>query len=104
MFNNPKYAIPQNDIALFQKFINGGSREYPSDGNIPTDIVAGEARAILKEISETSKNPNAPYHKDAIELLKNGKLDLIRGTVKLYLGKYTTRDWRRKRFTDALQT
>ena len=102
MFNNPKYVVPSNDITLFQKFINGGSREYPSDGNIPTDIVAGEARIILKEIRGISKNPNAVYHKEAIELLKNNKLDLIRGTVKLYLGKFTTRDWRRKRFTDDI--
>ncbi|GAG86523.1 unnamed protein product, partial [marine sediment metagenome] len=29
-------------------------------------------------------------------------LDLVRGTVKLYLAKFTTRDWRRKRFTDDI--
>ncbi len=102
LFNNPRYVFPSNDISLFQKFIDGGSREYPSDGNIPTDLVAGEARIILKEISKISKNPNAAYHKEAVESLKNGKLALIRGTVKLYLGKYTTRDWRRKRFTDDI--
>ena len=102
MFNNPKYVVPSNDITLFQKFINGGSREYPSDGNIPTDIVAGEARIILSELSEISNNPKAVYHKEAFELLKNSKFDLIRGTVKLYLGKFTTRDWRRKRFTDDI--
>jgi hypothetical protein len=81
MFNNPKYVIPSNDITLFQKFINGGSREYPSDGNIPTDIVAGEARIILKQITKISKNPKAAYYKEAIELMKNNKFDLIRGTV-----------------------
>ena len=102
MFSNPRYVVPSNDITLFQKFINGGSREYPSDGNIPTDIVAGEARIILKEIRKITKNPNAVYYKEAIELLKKNKLDLIRGTVKLYLGKFTTRDWRRKRFTDDI--
>ncbi len=102
MFNNPRYVVPSNDITLFQKFINGGSREYPSDGNIPTDIVAGEARNILKEIKKITKNPNGVFYKEAIGLLKNNKLDLIRGTVKLYLGKYTTRDWRRKRFTDDI--
>ena len=102
MFNNPRYVVPANDISLFQKFINGGSREYPSDGNIPTDLVAREARIILKGLGKIAKNPNAVYYKEAIELLKNGKLDLIRGTVKLYLGKYTTRDWRRKRFTDDI--
>ncbi|MBY8983486.1 MAG: hypothetical protein KGD65_00300 [Candidatus Lokiarchaeota archaeon] len=102
MFNNPRYSVPSNDITLFQKFINGGSREYPSDGNIPTDIVAGEARDILKGITDISKDPKAVYHKEAFELLKNSTFDLLRGTVKLYLGKYTTRDWRRKRFTDDI--
>jgi len=102
MFENSRYSIPSNDLKLFQKFIEGGSREYPSDGNIPTDIVATETRIILNEIVKISKNPKAPYHKDAVESLKNGKFALVRGTVKLYLGKYTSRDWRRKRFTDDI--
>ncbi len=102
MFNNPRYSIPSNDIKLFERFIDGGSREYPSDGNIPTDLVAGEARIILKEITKISKNPRATYHKEAFESLQKGKLAIIRGTVKLYLGKFTTRDWRRKRFTDDI--
>ena len=102
LFNNPRYVFPTNDISLFKRFIDGGSREYPSDGNIPTDLVAGEARIIFREITKISKNPNIAYHQEAVESLKNGKLALIRGTVKLYLGKYTTRDWRRKRFTDDI--
>jgi hypothetical protein len=102
MFENSRYSIPSNDFKLFQKFIEGGSREYPSDGNIPTDIVATEARVILNEIVKISNNPNAPYHTDAVETMKNGKFALLRGTVKLYLGKYTSRDWRRKRFTDDI--
>ena len=102
MFENSRYSIPLNDFKLFQKFIEGGSREYPSDGNIPTDIVAAETRIILNEIVKISKNPNAPYHMDAVELMKNRKFALVRGTVKLYLGKYTSRDWRRKRFTDDI--
>ena len=102
MFKNQRYFIPANDFKLFQKFIDGGSREYPSDGNIPTDLVASEARIILKEIVKLSKNPNTPYHKEAVAALGNGKFGLIRGTVKLYLGKYTSRDWRRKRFTDDI--
>ena len=102
MFENSRYLIPTNDFKLFQKFIEGGSREYPSDGNIPTDIVATETRTILNEIVKISKNPNASYHKDAVESMKNGKFALVRGTVKLYLGKYTSRDWRRKRFTDDI--
>ncbi len=102
MFRNPRYSIPLNDFKLFQKFIAGGSREYPSDGRLPTDLVAAEARIILNKIKELSRSPNAPYYKDAIEVLKNGKFGLVRGTIKLYLGKYTTRDWRRKRFTDDI--
>ncbi len=102
MFENSRYSIPSNDFKLFQKFIEGGSREYPSDGNIPTDIVAAETRVILNEIVKISNNPNAPYHTDAVETMKNGKFALVRGTVKLYLGKYTSRDWRRKRFTDDI--
>ena len=102
MFENSRYSIPSNDFKFLKKFIEGGSREYPSDGNIPTDIVATEARIILNEIAKISKDPNAPYHKDAVESMKNGKFALVRGTVKLYLGKFTSRDWRRKRFTDDI--
>ncbi|MHA1985881.1 MAG: hypothetical protein ACW98D_04500 [Promethearchaeota archaeon] len=102
MFNNPLYVIPSDEFELFRKFINGGSRSYPSDGGVPNDLVGREARIILKEISHISKNPESIYHNDAIDVLKNGKFSLVRGTIKLYLGKYTTRDWRRKRFTDDI--
>ncbi|MFW9880516.1 MAG: hypothetical protein ACFFG0_46195 [Candidatus Thorarchaeota archaeon] len=102
MFNNPWYKIPDNDLELFKKYLDGGSRAYPSDGRIPCDIVAGEARRILNKIVEISKDPQHTYYKDACEAIKNGKNSLIRGTLKLYLGKYTSRDWRRKRFTDDL--
>ena len=102
MFNNPWYNIPDDELDLFKKFLDGGSRAYPSDGRIPCDIVANEARKILNRIVEISKDPNHVYWEDACNTLKNGKLSLIRGTMKLYLGKYSTRDWRRKRFTDDL--
>ncbi|MHA2180319.1 MAG: hypothetical protein ACXAAH_02715, partial [Promethearchaeota archaeon] len=102
MFNNPLYVIPTDEFELFRKFINGGSRSYPSDGGVPNDLVGREARIILKEISHISKNPESIYHGDAIDVLKNGIFSLVRGTIKLYLGKYTTRDWRRKRFTDDI--
>jgi hypothetical protein len=102
MFNNPWYKIPDDDLALFKKYLDGGSRAYPSDGRIPCDIVAGEARKILNKIVDISKDPKHTYYKDACEALKEGKFSLIRGTLKLYLAKYTTRDWRRKRFTDDL--
>jgi len=101
-FNNPWYTIPEDDFKLFETFIEGGSRAYPSDGSIPCDIVAGEARKILKKIELCSQDPNQHYCEDAREVLKNGKFSLIRGTLKLYLGKYTSRDWRRKRFTDDI--
>ncbi|UCC18153.1 MAG: hypothetical protein JSV62_08520 [Promethearchaeota archaeon] len=102
MFNNPWYKIPDNELELFNKYLEGGSRAYPSDGKIPCDIVATEARNILNKIVEISKNPQHTYYKDACEAIQDGKNSLIRGTLKLYLGKYTSRDWRRKRFTDDL--
>ncbi|MFX1356034.1 MAG: hypothetical protein ACFFA8_02010 [Promethearchaeota archaeon] len=102
LFNNPYYEIPDNEIDLFKKFLDGGSRAYPSDGSIPCDIVAAEARKILNRIVEISNNSNELYCNDACECLEKGKFSLIRGTLKLYLGKYTTRDWRRKRFTDDI--
>ncbi|MBY9002523.1 MAG: hypothetical protein KGD73_00980 [Candidatus Lokiarchaeota archaeon] len=101
-FNNPWYSIPDNDYDLFEDFIRGGSRSYPSDGSIPCDIVAREARKVLKEIESCSNDPDHHYCEEARKALKNGKLNVIRGTLKLYLGKYTTRDWRRKRFTDDI--
>lgn len=102
MFNNPRYQIPENDLQLFEKFLAGGSRSYPSDGNIPLDIVATETRLIIHKIMDIASNPSHNYYEDAKEVLKNGKYDMVRGCVKLYLKKYTTRDWRRKRYTDDI--
>ncbi|NHJ20545.1 MAG: hypothetical protein EAX91_06365 [Candidatus Lokiarchaeota archaeon] len=101
-FYNRWYTIPEEDFKLFENFIEGGSRAYPSDGSIPCDIVAREARKVLEKIVLCSENPNHHYCEDAREVLKNGKFSSVRGTLKLYLGKYTTRDWRRKRFTDDI--
>ena len=101
-FNNPWYTIPENEFKLFEAFIEGGSRAYPSDGNIPCDVVASEARKVLKKIELCSQDPNHHYCEAAREVLKNGKFSLIRGAIKLYLGKYTPSDWRRKRFTDDI--
>lgn len=102
MFNNPWYTIPDDDLKLFKKFLDGGSRAYPSDGNIPSNIVAKEARIVLNKIVEYANDPNHFYYKDARETSVNGKFALVRGTMKIYLGKYTMRDWRRKRFTDDI--
>ena len=102
MFNNPWYNIPDNDLDLFKKFLDGGSRSYPSDGKIPCDIVAGEVRRVLNHISACSEDLSNPYFQNAKKALKSGKKAMVRGTLKLYLGKYTTRDWRRKRFTDDI--
>jgi hypothetical protein len=103
MFYNPKFAIPDNDDELFEKFLDGGSREYPSDGNIPTDVIAHEANLVLDEIADVANNSDHKYCQIARdELRKNGRNGLVRGTVKLYLEEYTTRDWRRKRFTDDI--
>lgn len=103
MFHNPKFTIPEDDYELFEKFLDGGSREYPSDGNIPADIMASEANLVLDKITELASKSDHKYCQIAREeLKKNGRNGLIRGTVKLYLCDYTTRDWRRKRFTDDI--
>ena len=102
MFNNPWYQIPQDGLELYEDFINGGSRAYPSDGNIPCDVIAGEAREVLKDIIACAEDPDSNYCEVAQKALEHGKLSMVRGTLKLYLGKYTTRDWRRKRFTDDI--
>jgi len=103
MFHNPKFTIPEDDYELFEKFLDGGSREYPSDGNIPADIMASEANLVLDKITKLANKSDHKYCQIAREeLRKNGRNGLIRGTVKLYLCDYTTRDWRRKRFTDDI--
>ena len=102
MFNNPWYNIPDNELELFKKFLDGGSREYPSDGRIPCDIVVTEARKVLNHIVSCSEDSSNLYCDNAKLALKDGKKAMLRGTLKLYLGKYTTRDWRRKRFTDDI--
>ncbi|MFX0091379.1 MAG: hypothetical protein ACFFBD_06415 [Candidatus Hodarchaeota archaeon] len=103
MFYNPRFIIPDNDYELFEKFLDGGSREYPSDGSIPADVIAAEANLVLDKITEIANKSNHKYCQIAREeLRKNGRNGLVRGTVKLYLGEYTTRDWRRKRFTDDI--
>ncbi|NVM04853.1 MAG: hypothetical protein HWN67_21210 [Candidatus Helarchaeota archaeon] len=103
IFYNPKYVIPENSLELFQKFLGGGSREYPSDGNVPVDIAANEAKIILNKIKEISESPTNKFHRVAAELLKdNNQLNLLRGAIRLYLEELTTRDWRRKRATDDI--
>ncbi|MFX1567275.1 MAG: hypothetical protein ACFFCV_02795 [Promethearchaeota archaeon] len=102
IFNNPWYKIPNNDLELFRKYLDGGSRSYPSDGSIPCDIVAGEARKVLNYINDCSEDSSNPYCENAKKALKDGKKAIVRGTLKLYLGKFTSRDWRRKRFTDDI--
>ncbi|TXT67695.1 MAG: hypothetical protein BAJALOKI1v1_20012 [Promethearchaeota archaeon] len=102
MFNNPRYHIPEDDLDLFQKFLDGGSRSYPSDGNIPLDVVATEARRVINEIIDITSNPEHRYYVEAKEVLKHGSNTIVRGCVKIYLEKYTSRDWRRKRFTDDI--
>ncbi len=102
MFNNPWYNIPDDDLELFKRYLDGGSRNYPSDGRIPCDIVASEARKVLNHINACSEDSSNLYCESAKKALKNGKKAMLRGTLKLYLGKYTTRDWRRKRFTDDI--
>jgi hypothetical protein len=102
MFDNPRYKIPQNNLKLFKKFLDGGSRSYPSDGNIPLDVVATEARRVINEIIDITSDPEHRFYEEAMEAMKKGQNSIVRGCVKIYLDKYTTRDWRRKRFTDDI--
>ena len=102
LFKNSSYKIPDDDFELFKMFLDGEDLIYPSDGVIPTDIVAVEAKKVLNYIVACSENLSSSYYEDANIALKNGKNSLVRGVLKLYLGKYTTRDWRRKRFTGSI--
>ena len=102
MFNNPRYVIPKDPFTLFYNFLKGGSREYPSDGAIPVDIVDEEVRKIFKRIHAIAEDPDHNFYSSAKHLLAKGEQELLRGTMKLYIGDYTTRDWRRKRSTDDI--
>ncbi|TFF89062.1 MAG: hypothetical protein EU549_01865 [Promethearchaeota archaeon] len=111
IFNNPEYVIPPRgeDYELFKKFLDGGSRQYPSDGVIPVDIVANETSKILNRIKEIAYDSSHAFHKIANDLLSisssgnaGALYKLVRGTLYLYLGNFTTRDWRRKRATDDI--
>jgi hypothetical protein len=69
------------------------------------DICADEALKILNKIKEIAYDPDHTFYKSANNLLENPEEDLhklVRGTLYLYLGNYTTRDWRRKRATDDI--
>lgn len=102
LFKTSSYIIPDDDFELFNTFLEGEALIYPSDGEIPSDIVAAEVRKVLNYIVECSENISSFYYEDANIALKNGKKSLVRGAMKLYLGKYTTSDWRRKRFTGSI--
>ena len=99
-------SIPDDDFDLFREFLEVGTQIYPDEKKIPLKIpchiAAAEAKEVLDHIVAYSKDSNNPYYRSAKTALKNGKLALIRGTVKLYLGKYTPRDWRKKRFTNEI--
>ncbi len=102
IFNTLNHSIPDDDLVLFKEFLDIGTQIYPSDGNIPCNIVATEAIKVLDQINTYSKELGSPYREKAILALKNGRNSLLRGTIKLYLGKYTTREWRKKRFTNEI--
>lgn len=101
-FHNPWYSISDDDYQLFHDYIKGGARPYPSDGNIPCDIIVKEVRDVFRKLEICANDHHHHFCEDAKNALKYGKFNLVRGTLKLYLGKYTTRDWRRKRFTDDI--
>ena len=67
------------------------------------DVVIEEAGIILDTIEQIARDPSNQFHEAAKkELERDGRIGLVRGAIKIYLGKYTTRDWRRKRFTDDI--
>ena len=56
LFKTSSYIIPDDDFKLFKMFLDGETLVYPSDGEIPIDIVAIEARNVLNYIVTCSKN------------------------------------------------
>ena len=103
MFDNPNYTIPNNSKDLFRKFLEGGSREYPSDGYVPIDIAAYEASYLMNEIVRIANTKLERFQQEAASIIKDRKPEeLFRGTIRLYLSDLTTRDWRRKRSTDDI--
>jgi hypothetical protein len=102
LFKNSSYIIPDDDFELFKMFLVCEDLIHPSDGDIPLDIIAVEVRKVLNYIAALSEDLLSPYYGDAIIALKNGKNSLVRGVLKLYLGKYNTRDWRNKRSTASI--
>ncbi|MHA2325186.1 MAG: hypothetical protein ACXACB_07290, partial [Promethearchaeota archaeon] len=102
LFKNSSYKTPTDDFELFKMFLDGEDLTYPSDGEIPIEVVAVEARKVLNYIVACSENLSSSYYEDANIALKNGKNSLVRGAIKLYLGKYTNKEWRRKRFTASI--
>ncbi|KKK44190.1 hypothetical protein LCGC14_0601640 [marine sediment metagenome] len=102
IFTNHNYSPSNDDFKLFREFLENKIHVYPSDGTIPCNVVASEAKEVLDIIVAYSNDSNNPYFESARTALKNGKLALLRGTVKLYLGKFTTREWRKKRFTNEI--
>ena len=99
IYNN---SISDDDFEIFRAFLEERTQIYPSDGKIPCKLVAAEAKKVLNHFVVYSKDSNNPYFESARLALKNGKLALLRGTVKLYLGKFTTKYWRKKRFTNEI--
>ncbi|MHA1932128.1 MAG: hypothetical protein ACW96X_06285, partial [Promethearchaeota archaeon] len=99
LFKTSSYIIPDDDYELFKMFLEGEALIYPSDGDIPSDIVASETIKVLNYIVACSKDFSSFYYDAANTALKNGKNSVVRGAIKLHLGKYTTNEWRRKRFT-----
>ncbi len=107
MFHNPRYTIPEDDNELFKAFINGGSRSYSSDGQIPAIIATIEAQNIIKEVRKIAVDHKDPFNALARKAIVRGKTqigdwEVVRGTVGLMLGKWMSSDWQKKRSTDDI--
>ncbi len=107
MFENPRYSIPGNSELLFRAYIEGGSRSYSSDGQIPALLAAIEAQAIIQKVRQIALNKYHPLNKKAQTAIMKGKVqredwEVVRGTVGLVLGKWMPTDWQKKRYTDDI--
>ena len=67
LFKTPSYRIPEDDFKLFRMFLDGEALIYPSDGDIPLDIVAVEAKKVLNYIVTCSLNKENNYWENNLQ-------------------------------------
>ncbi|MBN2151862.1 MAG: hypothetical protein JW839_10475 [Candidatus Lokiarchaeota archaeon] len=107
MFKNPRYTIPRGGLDLFHAFINGGSRSYSSDGQVPAILAAIEAQAAIQAVRDIAADKEHPFYTLARAAVAKGKAqvedwEVVRGTIGLMLGSWMPDDWQKKRYTDDI--